>query len=134
MSQENVEIARDHYDAFNRGDLDGLMETVAPDAEFANRIFGDTYRGREEIRTMFKGLWEVVENYTVEPDEFIATGERLVVVLRVGGRFRHTGIQEGISPGQLQMAHVLTFRHGQIVRNDICRDLAQAREAAGLRE
>jgi ketosteroid isomerase-like protein len=30
MSQENVDAIRRHYEAFNRGDLDGLMKPVAP--------------------------------------------------------------------------------------------------------
>jgi ketosteroid isomerase-like protein len=34
MSQENVEIARRAYEAFNRGDLDNLVADFAPTFEY----------------------------------------------------------------------------------------------------
>ena len=34
MSQENVEIMRRAYAAFNRGDIDGMVADVAPDFEY----------------------------------------------------------------------------------------------------
>jgi ketosteroid isomerase-like protein len=33
MSQENVEIVRAAYDAYNRGDLDSTLKETAPEAE-----------------------------------------------------------------------------------------------------
>jgi len=51
MSQENVEIVRRSIDAFSRGDLDGVRETLAPEFEMhPSGRFMDTqriYRGRE---------------------------------------------------------------------------------------
>jgi ketosteroid isomerase-like protein len=34
MSQENVEIVRQSWEAFNRGDLDAFLADVADEAEF----------------------------------------------------------------------------------------------------
>ena len=34
MSQENVEMARRAYEAFNRGDLDGMVADFAPEFEY----------------------------------------------------------------------------------------------------
>jgi uncharacterized protein len=129
MSDESVEAVRRHYDAFNRGDLDGLMEPVAVDAEFVNVPLGEAYRGHHEIRAFFRGLWDVVEDYRVEPEEFIRGGEQIVVPVRLSGRFRHTGISEGIPA---VMAHALRVRNGKIVRNHVCRDKAEALKVAGL--
>jgi ketosteroid isomerase-like protein len=133
MSQENVDAIRRHYKAFNRGDLDALMESVAPDAEFVNEAFGETYRGHDEIRKMFEGLWEVIEDYRVEPEEFIERGDQIVVPVRLSGRFRHTGISEDV-PIPARMAHAFTVRNGKILGNRVCRDKAKALEAAGLSE
>jgi ketosteroid isomerase-like protein len=51
MSQENVEIVRRSIDAFSRGDLEGVLETFAPEFELRpSGRFGDTapvYRGRQ---------------------------------------------------------------------------------------
>ena len=133
MSQENVNAIRRHYEAFNRGDLDALMEPVALDAVFVNEAFGETYRGHDEIRKMFEGLWEVIEDYRVEPEEFIERGDQIVVPVRLSGRFRHTGISEDV-PIPARMAHAFTVRYGKILGNRVCRDKAEALEAAGLRE
>jgi steroid delta-isomerase-like uncharacterized protein len=142
MSQENVEVVRRWYEAVSRGDLDALMELVSSDVEFVNEtILGDTYRGREQIRKMFEEIWEVVEDYRVEPEELIEHGDQIVVSLRMSGRFRHTGLSEGSAEGMppemaqvLKMAHVLTIRNGKIVRNHVCRDKARALEVVGLGE
>jgi ketosteroid isomerase-like protein len=128
MSRENVEVVRRWYEAVSRGDLDALMESVSSDAEFVNENIGGTYRGREQIRKMFEEIWEVVEDYRVEPEELlIEHGDQVVVSLRVSGRFRHTGISEDEGM-QAEMAHVLTIRNGKIVRNHVCRDKARALE------
>jgi ketosteroid isomerase-like protein len=42
------------YDAFNRGDLDTLIASFAPDAEQVVPIMGQTSRGRDEIRRSFE--------------------------------------------------------------------------------
>ena len=34
MSQENVEIVRRGYEAFNRGDIEGVTRVLAPDFEY----------------------------------------------------------------------------------------------------
>jgi ketosteroid isomerase-like protein len=34
MSQENVEIVRRGYEAFNKGDLEGMVASFAPDFEY----------------------------------------------------------------------------------------------------
>jgi ketosteroid isomerase-like protein len=53
MSQENVEIVRQAYEAWNRGDLEWLLDRITPDYEFRTaQLFPDTeavYRGREGL-------------------------------------------------------------------------------------
>ncbi len=135
ISEQNVEVVRRWYEAVSRGDLDTLMESVSSDVEFVNEISAvGTYRGREQIRKMFEEIWELVEDYRVEPEELIEHGDQIVVSVRLSGRFRHTGISEGVGIPGAEMAHVLTIRNGKIVRNHVCRDKARALEAAELGE
>jgi ketosteroid isomerase-like protein len=51
MSQENVEVVRQQFEAFSRGDLDGILDVLASEFEFhPSGRFMDTqrvYRGRE---------------------------------------------------------------------------------------
>jgi hypothetical protein len=54
MSDENVELVREGYEAWNRGDLDWPLDHITPDYEFRTaQLFPDTeavYRGREGLR------------------------------------------------------------------------------------
>jgi ketosteroid isomerase-like protein len=54
MSQDNLEIVRRVYDAFNRGDLDELIESFSLDAEQVVPVLGQTHHGRAEIRKSFE--------------------------------------------------------------------------------
>ena len=53
MSQENVEIVRKLFDAFNRGDLDAWAGFLSPGVAWESLPlvgFRDVYRGRAEAR------------------------------------------------------------------------------------
>jgi hypothetical protein len=54
MSRENVEIVRRSTDAYNRRDLDGIVEDWTPDAvlDWSNSrgIEAGVHRGHDEIR------------------------------------------------------------------------------------
>ena len=60
MSQENVEIVRQVYEAFNRGDWGAVYRDFHPDAEMTTPprgldagIFGGVKRARRTGRTSF---------------------------------------------------------------------------------
>ena len=75
MSQENVEILRRLYDAFNRGDLDKLIESFSEEAQQVVTVLGQTHHGRAAIRRSFEEYFEVVHRAYTEPVEFIEEGE-----------------------------------------------------------
>ena len=128
MSRESVEIVRKTYDAFNRGDLDELIDGFSPDAVQLVSVLGQTHRGRDEIRRSFEEYFELVEGYHTEPLEYIEEGEGVVVPVRLQGRMRHTGITDELIPAG--MVHAFAVRNGKIVWNYICSDRAEAIEAA----
>ena len=84
MSEENVEIARQTFDALNRDDLPAAMKHAAPDFVFdfsrSRGLDGGVY-GRDEwlkLAEAAAGLWESVR---WETEEFIeAAGDRLITV------------------------------------------------------
>lgn len=128
MSQANVELLRRMYDAFNRGDLDELIERFAPDAEQFVSVLGQTNRGRDEIRNAFEEYFDLVEARNTEPIEFIEVGDQVVVPVRLHGRLRHTQITDDMIP--TEMVHAFAIRDGQIVWNYICTDRDEALAAA----
>ena len=131
MAQATVEVIRRAYDAFNRGDLDALIECYSTDAEQEVPVFAQTHRGRDEIRRSFAEYFEVVEEYRTDPLEFIEVGEQVVVPVRLHGRLRHTGITGEMIP--TEMVHAFAVRDGKIVWNYVCSDRDEAIKAAESR-
>jgi ketosteroid isomerase-like protein len=100
MSRENVELVRRATVAFNRRDVDGILEDWAPDAvlDWSNsRGFeAGVYRGRRQIRAFvqqFLGTFDEVRIELLDNPEEIEDG--VVVVENVtylrgrdGSRFR----------------------------------------------
>ena len=49
MTQANLELVRRHYAAYDRGDLDALMDTFAPDALI---VSGDEAASNADVRAL----------------------------------------------------------------------------------
>jgi hypothetical protein len=132
MSQQNVEIVRGMYEATNRGDADGAVETLAPEIEIhLAGVFPDlepVYRAHEGVRKWVEQTREPWEELSVEPDRVIDLGARVLVL----AHFQVMG-RDGIEV-QRPVGHVWTMRNGQAVRMDAYSNHQNALEAVGLSE
>jgi ketosteroid isomerase-like protein len=134
MSQENVEIVRRGFDAYNRGDLDGLLERWAPDAVVdwsRSRGFdAGVFRGHDAIRAHWQRLLESFDEVRielVEPIEEVEDG--LLVVENLGYLRGRDGIEV-----QTRSALLITIRDGQTASFTLYQTKQEALEAAGLTE
>ena len=130
MSEENVEIVRRIYEAFNQRDLAPAFELVAPDFEWIppDRSFEATVRGREEVQRFLEDQIETLD-MQVRPEEFFEQGDRVVAFVRVQAQGQASGA--GV---EILAANVWTFRNGIPVRGETYAERAAALEAAGLSE
>src|SRR5687767_793394 len=82
MSEENVEVVRAAYDAYNRGDVDAALKDAAPDFELDwSRAVGPQ-RGiykLDQVRSFFDDFLETFESTRIEADNFIEADEHVVV-------------------------------------------------------
>ena len=79
MSEENVEIVRSFYEAFNRGDWDAMFRDAHPDFELTTPSQlpnAGTYRGREECQRFLQDGLAAFEASIVEPEVFFESGDR----------------------------------------------------------
>jgi ketosteroid isomerase-like protein len=132
MSEENVELVRLGYEAFNRGDLDGVLDLCAPEVEWQDlaAIDVDAVTGKDAVRAFFKTVIEPWEEVRREPEEIIDLGgDRVLVLFHTTGRGKGSGIEVDARGGDL-----LTISDGKLVRWMAFPDQAQALEAAGLSE
>ena len=132
MSEENVEIVRSFYEAFNRRDWDVAFRDQHPDVELTTPPGGPrsgTYRGRLECQRYLQEWLTPFEASTVEPEELFERGDQVAVVLKVQARPKGSSAEIEIRIGQLW-----AFRDGKALSVRIFPELEKALEAAGLRE
>jgi ketosteroid isomerase-like protein len=133
MSQENVDLVRRSYAAFNRGEYEAAAAAFHPEAEwypYLSALEDAVYRGREALVKMFKELDEsFTEGVQVEVQEIIDGGDQLVVVLEAHGK----GAGSGVDVRQ-RWAQLASMRAGLVFRVTPFPDRGAALEAAGLRE
>jgi uncharacterized protein len=133
MSQENMETMRRIIDLANAQDVDGVLEFIAADIEAhpaSDQPEVGVLRGRQAYADYVRPWYEeVFEEYLIEVDEFIDSGDYVVVVGRVRARGRISGLRVGDDEVWLWR-----FRDGKAVEYRECTTKAHALEAAGLRE
>jgi hypothetical protein len=133
MSQENVELVRRLYGAWNRGDMVALADVFDPEVEvrpaLSAFLASTIYRGHEGIAAWYAETNEPWAALRAEPNRVLDAGERTVVL--IGLRARVPGGQVDVDA---EIAHVLTIRDGRIVRLDGYEEPEAALAAAGLRE
>jgi ketosteroid isomerase-like protein len=133
MSEENVEMIRRAYEAYERGDLDAAVADIAPDCEYiaAGTVPGRTgvYRGPEGYREFVAWLAEEFTDSHAKVDTLIDAGDSVVL----GATLRGQGRQSGI-PVNFTFWQVWRFAAGKVVHGQGFADKAEALEAAGLSE
>ena len=132
MSQENVEIVRDSFEAWNRGDLNAWLETFDPKVEWhMSGVFPglDTaYYGHDGVRSFWREFRAGWEEIIPDVEQIIDRGEQVIVLFR----FRATG-RDGIRV-QRPQAICYTVRGGQVVRAENFAGWDEALKAVGLAE
>jgi len=130
MSEENVEIVRSVFDAFERGQLDEMFELVTNDL-ITHRVEPDNaiYHGKEGFLQATADWIEGFEEWTVTPEEFIDGMDSVLVRVRQTARGEKSGV-----PVESNIWFVFEMRGRKIARLSFHLREAEALEAAGLRE
>jgi uncharacterized protein len=112
--QQNIEIVKRGYEAFGRGDINGLVELCTENVEWASSGPSEmptagVRRGREQVAQFFKAVDQLFEIQRFEPKQFIAQGEQVVVLGGDTAKVKATGkvLTE-------EWAHAFTIRDGKI--------------------
>ena len=93
-TQENVQIVKQFFAALGRRDKQGMLALAAEDIQWI--IPGEgwplagTYRGHAGLENVLRKANEAVETSYPEPPEFIAQGDRVLVVGFATGRIKAT--------------------------------------------
>jgi hypothetical protein len=93
-AEKNVKTVKDFFAAIGRGDKEGLLALVAEDIEWIipgeDWPLAGTHRGRAGVADAFeKAAAEVPFSYP-EPPEYVAQGDRVVVIGFAKGKIKAT--------------------------------------------
>ena len=115
MASENVELIRRGYEAWNRGELEAILERLDPQVEWHGHprlpepgpIFG-----REQVRSWFEALREPWESVSIVPIAFAESDDMVIALVQISGRGKGSGVtvESGID------AQLWTLREGSVVR------------------
>ena len=131
MSQENIEIAEEAFDAVRRGNLEGFLSVIDPAVRFTSLITEAdrrTYSGHDGVRDWFRTVRETFEDFEANAEEIREAGESHLTV-----KLRMRGTTAGVRVEQT-MWQAVEVRDQRIVSWDVFRTEAEALEAVGLRE
>jgi ketosteroid isomerase-like protein len=133
MPHGNIELVRKGIDAFNRRDFDAALAALREDVtweRFLSRAEADTplVRGKEELRAAWESQVEAVD-LRLEPEEFIAAGDKVIVPSRMLAR--GSGSEIALSA---PVTWVWTIEDGLAAKVEAFESRADALGAVGLPE
>jgi ketosteroid isomerase-like protein len=125
-----IEIVQNAIDAFNRGDLDAMLElSRAEDFVYDwSRGLGPNrgiYEGAGGFREFVHDQWSTFEDVRVEVHEIVPRGRHVIVTTTTHGRGR-----QGI-PVRAKSTHLYTFDDDRLKRITLHQDRDEALAAAG---
>jgi uncharacterized protein len=115
QEQENVQVVREVYAAFQRGDIETVLRQMADDVSWwvagsqESIPYAGTRSGRDEVAEFFVILGGAVEFERFEPDQYIAQGDEVVALGSDSRRFKSTD-----KVVDSQWAMVFTLRQGKV--------------------
>jgi uncharacterized protein len=115
--QENVDLIKRLYEAFGKGDIDTIIDHLA--SQFVWRFdapstvpFAGDFKTPDEVRRGFFGsLAETQKDQALKPEEFIAQGDKVVMIGRYSAMVTATNKRF-----DLPLVHVFTIQNRKVTQ------------------
>jgi ketosteroid isomerase-like protein len=128
MSEENVEVVREVWDAYSRGDYERIAGFHDPHIVVTSLEDGALY-GNNAVLANYERWNEAWEGAETTLEEVIGQGDRVFLTVRFQGRGRASGIEI-----DTRLYEVYMLRDGKVLRIDEYEHRDEALEASGLSE
>jgi len=127
--KQNTALVQQGYKLFTQGDIPGVLKLMSPNVawelpKLENVPFTGKFQGVEGVGRFFSALSSAIDLLKFEPREFIAQGNKVVVLGE--SRYRVKGHKEEIDD---RWVDVLTVENGKIARYEQYADTAQLERA-----
>lgn len=96
IEKTNVQVLKDAYDAFARGDIDTVLDTLSEDVEWEvpgppEIPYAGLFRGKNGVADFFRILADSDDVLFFEAETFLAQGDRVAVLGHYSARVKATG-------------------------------------------
>ncbi len=127
--RENSELVQQGYTLFSQGDIPGVLKLMSPNVAWVlpkleNVPFTGSFQGVEGVAQFFSALSGAIDLLNYEPREFIAQGNKVVVL--GANRYRVKGQKDEYEE---KWVDVLTVENGKITRYEQYGNTAQLERA-----
>ena len=113
--EKNIQTVKDFFAAIGRGDREALLALVAEDIEWIipgeDWPLAGVHRGRAGVAQVLQKASEEVETTYPEPREFVAQGDRVLVVGVATGKIKATN-----KPFKDDWVFDITVRNGKLTK------------------
>jgi ketosteroid isomerase-like protein len=123
--QANEQTIRNLYAAFGRGDIPTVLSMLADDVDWYDPgppavTHAGRYRGRDDVQRFFSKIGESLAIESFQPAEFIAKGDRVIVIGSIRAKVKQTGL---VYDNEWAMSW--TLRDGSVTKWQIYEDTAR---------
>ena len=112
-TEKNVQTVKNFFAAIGRVDKEGLLARVAEDVEWIipgeDWPLAGTHRGHAELAAVLQKASEEVEMTYPKPPEFVAQGDRVLVIGSATGKIKATN-----KPFKDDWVFAITVRSGKV--------------------
>jgi len=114
MSDENVGLVREMYEAFDRGDVPAIIGGLAENVSWNSPTVlphGGIAHGHEEVLGFFERLAATWNDFQVEVRDYVSSGDRVCVIGSAKGTLGGASV-----PTAYGFVHCLTIVDGVVLR------------------
>jgi ketosteroid isomerase-like protein len=119
--EQNIQVVKRLFEAFGKGDVQGALNTFAENVDYQSPVTRHAHpemswakprHSRREVAAFFKELAEKTQVRSMEPREFTAQGDRVIVEGKNTGIVKSTGRSY-----EHDWVMVFTIRDGKIIKH-----------------
>jgi ketosteroid isomerase-like protein len=114
VSERNVDVLRDLFEAYNARDIEGFIACCDPGIELETAftaVGGEVYHGHDGLRTWHRDVEDVWGDAVhAELEAYFDLGERTLAFYVLHGRGKHSGVEVA-----MPVALAARWRDGSIV-------------------
>jgi ketosteroid isomerase-like protein len=128
-AEENVAVIRDVVDAWNRGDVDAMMERATEDFEWhpvlVAEVGAGAFHGEEGFRKFFDEWKTTWENWDLDVQELRPVGHQVIAFTQVHAKGQGSGVEL-----DQPIAQLFELRDGKVCRGQTFLDQQEAAAVA----